>query len=379
MVAPGKFSRLVPLSGPVTNHKWYVPWGYAAAINFVILWMFLATAEVRIVYGLPEPSGAVPVVVLSEAELDPRVVEPETLPMEAVEAEIIPEEVQLPEEPEITEPAPEPVLDAEPEPEPVADPEQGLAEEIPPAPPEPVLADAYVEPEAAPPPLREVVAEPEPELEIVETYQPYVPPPAAEPEPEVDYSNLTGPEIDALYAQQSALPDVSLPDVGGDGSSGVVAIFCPEQFDNRDKAEECAGREILSGWTRTTEDWSGITSALRRGGVSVPDETGQYGPGWRGALAENEEYYERRDLGLIIGRDAARRLEQQRGYEQLKQASVGTEATTDATAQSLDNLGAAVPCYVDDCNWEPSWTITQDPNIDTDTVERIMREGDSGE
>ncbi|MCI5046059.1 MAG: hypothetical protein MRY59_01055 [Aquisalinus sp.] len=363
MVGPGKFSRLVPLSGPVTYHKWYVPWGYAAAVNLMIFWVFLATTEMRIVYGQPEPPGAVPVVVLSEAEINPEIEEPDPLPLEVVEAEIIPEQVQLPDEP----------ADESPDPEPV--------EEIAPAPPEPVQADAVVEPEPVPePPVQEVI-EPETEPEVIETIEPYIPPPAPapQPEPEIDYSNLTGPEIDALYAQQSALPEVSLPDVGGGGSSGVVAIFCPDEFEDRDKIEECAGREVLSGWTRTNEDWSGITSALRRGGVNVPDEAAQYGPGWRGELGENEAYYERRDLGLVIGREAARRLEQQRGYQQLKQASVGTESTTDATAQSLDNLGGAVPCYVDDCNWEPSWTITQDPNIDTDTVERIMREGDSDE
>ena len=58
-------------------------------------------------------------------------------------------------------------------------------------------------------------------------------------------------------APRSRLPIVELPTIDAQagasgalaGNSGVIAIFCEEQFSNKEKIAECAGRvQILSGW-----------------------------------------------------------------------------------------------------------------------------------
>ncbi len=77
---------------------------------------------------------------------------------------------------------------------------------------------------------------------------------------------------------RSLLPLVDLPTIEGvegnentplgafAGASGVVAIFCKEQFENPDKIAECAGRvQILSGWRPgdSGEDYSKAVEYLR--------------------------------------------------------------------------------------------------------------------
>ncbi|MHA7873379.1 MAG: hypothetical protein ACX939_13605, partial [Hyphococcus sp.] len=75
------------------------------------------------------------------------------------------------------------------------------------------------------------------------------------------------------------------------GSSGVVAIFCPEEFDDEDKAEECAGRrELRSGWRPgdSGEDWSRATELLkgsRERGETAPS----YGPAARALQRQRDE------------------------------------------------------------------------------------------
>ncbi len=353
MVGSSNFTRIVPDDGPTQYHKWYWSWAYAVAINFVILWVFAATVEMRISYGQPAPAGAIPVIVLSENQLTAAPPVPEVVPAEAVEPEVLPEP-----EPQVT-----PPLEQEQRRRPQPQPEVLIAQ-LPPS-----AADIVLEPKPDPDPGQVVVEEIEPPAL-----------PIFEPEPEEVYADLTGPEIDEAYRQSKALPEIDLPEVGASGSSGVVAIFCPDVFDDPEKAAECAGRpEIRSGWTKTNEDWTDITASLRRGGINLPVAKSNYdGPAWRAPLAENEQYYEPTDKGLIIGRDAARTLADARGYQQLKKASFGTEQTTNLIGQSLGNLGGEVQCFTSACDeWQPSWTLRDDPNINTDTIDRIIREGDS--
>lgn len=68
---------------------------------------------------------------------------------------------------------------------------------------------------------------------------------------------------------RAAIPKIDLPpgaQSGAPGASGVVAIFCPKEFRNKDKAAECAGRtEIRSGWRpgASGEDFSKAVRLLK--------------------------------------------------------------------------------------------------------------------
>jgi len=65
------------------------------------------------------------------------------------------------------------------------------------------------------------------------------------------------PSVDLPVGETAAIP----------GQSGVVAIFCPDEFTNEDKQQECAGRtEIRSGWRpgASGENWDEATRLLRQ-------------------------------------------------------------------------------------------------------------------
>lgn len=111
-------------------------------------------------------------------------------------------------------------------------------------------------------------------------------PPA--PEEEAPANDDMFDEEPVFGGRTFTMPRVALPGMEGGaelpdgaaailpGDSGVVAIFCPEEFTDADKQEECAGRtEIRSGWRpgASGEDWSRATELLkgdRERGVSGP-------------------------------------------------------------------------------------------------------------
>jgi len=90
------------------------------------------------------------------------------------------------------------------------------------------------------------------------------------------------PTVDLPAALQSS--GGTLANLGG--ASGVIAIFCQEQFTNPDKVAECAGRvQILSGWRPgdSGEDYSRAVAYLRQaraksGGVGGPELDKIIGP-----------------------------------------------------------------------------------------------------
>ncbi len=101
-----------------------------------------------------------------------------------------------------------------------------------------------------------------------------------------DVEPVFGSRAGRLAGARSRLPIVELPQIEGQGSapgavagaSGVVAIFCEEQFSDPNKIAECAGRvQILSGWRPgdSGEDYSRavelIREAQRRGRGNQPD------------------------------------------------------------------------------------------------------------
>lgn len=154
-----------------------------------------------------------------------------------------------------------------------------------------------------------------------------------------------------------ALPKVDLPK--GDasvspGQSGVVAIYCPEEFTDKEKAAECAGRpEIRSGWRpgSTGEDFSKAAAVLknrnRHGDFSGDNVT--FGP------------------------EIARQIEQRKRMEDLQDFRKGQDLGNAGLAP--EPAGAARPDLIPGVA-EPSWTKRDDPLVDRKDVEKLKKELD---
>ena len=105
----------------------------------------------------------------------------------------------------------------------------------------------------------------------------------AEEETEGLEEEVTGDDMfdvePSFTGRRFTMPRVELPKgeiPQASGSSGVVAIFCPEEFEDADKVAECAGRrELLSGWRPgdSGENWGRATELL--GGAR---DRGEFGP-----------------------------------------------------------------------------------------------------
>ena len=164
--------------------------------------------------------------------------------------------------------------------------------------------------------------------------------------------------------QALPLPSVDLPEgetAAIPGQSGVVAIFCPEEFSDEDKQKECAGRtEIRSGWRpgASGESWDEAVRLLKRerreGGVGntpaivLPP-----------AVARRQEDIER-------GRELSDFRRSQDGVNNLPQES--------------DNLGQALgrPDIGPEA-FEPSWATREDPifdQSDIDDLEEALEEAE---
>jgi len=283
----------------------WTPWGGAIIGNVAFLLLFGVVARVTVLPGVPNPDDTIPVFVLTPEDLLP---EPE-------ETE---EDFTPPEPEEVEENAP--VSPAEEIPEPVEEP------------PVPVVAET-------------------PEPETTEA-----PPPTPRPAP--------------AAPSPTNLPDVDLPEAQAGGPAGVVALRCNDIFSDPDKAAECAGRpEIRSGWTRGEEDWSGIVSSLRRGGINVPDDGPLIGPP-TDDLPEGSVYYEPFDEGLLIGRDRARWLRNERKFDEWKGASMGVSEQMSPVDNIYSGMGINTPYFLD--RWEPSWTLRDDPYVDPKIIDELI-------
>ena len=314
------------------RRRWRASLALAIAINAVLLTALGVFGRVRIfVPNAPSDSISVVFVDLPEDPIFPELRDPETVPEPEPEDADVVEQPELEPEPE-PEPTPEPeealqeeeAPDPEPdEPEPEPDPEPAIdltpdtvfappAEEVGPFVPEtepatvretaPGAPDAGDAAEEAADDEQSPAEDDAPlvEEEARETGVEFAEEDAADEDGELvageDVNSLAPPveigdddEItgDDAFDNQSRfikprvalpLPNVDLPE--GEtpalpGESGVVAIFCPEEFQNEDKQQECAGRtEIRSGWRpgSSGEDWSEATRLLkqqrREGGVA---------------------------------------------------------------------------------------------------------------
>lgn len=327
---------------------------------------------------------------LRDPEID---VTPEEEPEPEPEPEIV-EELELEPEPEPvpepeTESAPEPEAEIEPEPEPEPEPvlDLDLTREpqfAPPAEdPEPLILDApqtaaddltrpsdETEPEQTPneeTPEPLIVEEPDRRQaagldEILGEEEGEGETPAEELAPEEDGETPEAPlQNDDMFDEEPVWggrrfvrPKVELP-LGetpiNPGSSGVVAIFCPDEFDDREKIAECAGRpEIRSGWRPgdSGEDWSQAARVLKENQTA-----GRAGP----------------DLDKVIGPRAARRIEDQERARDLYEPTRGVQDLSDP----VGSIGADVGIG-SGAGPEPSWTLREDGLLTEDEIEDLREE-----
>jgi hypothetical protein len=327
-------------------------------------------------------------------------------PVEAPEPNVEPEPAPQPE------PEPDPVPEPAPEPEPTkAEPEPAPPVEQPDPAPQPdlTLREEFAAPAEtpAPPSLPEPPAAAAPEGPIAgdlsvggeQTPAREAPPlttpekatPSPQPGPDARTAAETGPkkkeeeagddpapaivakpkpatgddafdQAPAYATPRFSLPKVDLPQgaKAAPGTSGVVAVFCPEEFKNKDKAAECAGRtDIRSGWRpgASGEDFSKAAKVLqqRRQEGDFSGDGVTYGP----AIArEADEARRRRDLEDF----------------RKSQGSVndlGTNQTQDPAAATRPNIGPA--------DFEPSWTKREDPLVDQKDVDKLKRDLEQAE
>lgn len=366
-----QFSAPLRINGPAKSRKEQIlPWAAAIAVNSILLALIWKTAHLSWQNGNRVPKNSVPFIIIADSLSQPvpdtppvsPVQEPALQPPAPVASNDLIIDVSRPEAPP-KETIPDPVASA-------ADLNFDLQEEL----LDETLDGDQRPPEQVRPALKPLMPQrPPPQLTPPQLTPPQPPP--------IDYSGLTGPEIDALYKQQQQRLAVDVPERGGAGGpSGVIAIYCLKEFVDAEKAAECAGRpEIRSGWVKGAQDWSDITAALRRGGGPTQPEIGAP---YRRPLADNERYYQSEDGRYIIGASAAHRLERERKAAWLGDETRGVMAVMDSSSQSMSNLsGAEVTNYITN-QWEPSWTLREDPDIDLADIERLQylnKTGDDSE
>lgn len=384
----------------------------AFAINLSVLTVLAVFGKVRI--WLPNaPRQTISVVLVNEPEepLIPELRNPEIAPepkpepkpeiVEKPDLELKPEPKPEPEakpEPELEPaPAPEPEPEPKPEPNPVLDltPDEIFAAPGEPE-PEPLIPEAApqtAEDQTAPAPAEEEPQPAGPEEE--ETQSPVEEaPPLVEAQPtEAEKAGIeelkddqngedqagkdeekAGPDEiletppgepvanDDMFDQDPfmspsrlPLPDVDLPEgesASNPGSSGVVAIYCPEQFTNPDKVAECAGRvEIRSGWRpgASGEDWSEAVRLMR-----ADREHGTHGGGG--------------DLSTVVGPEKARQIkdaETVRDITDFRRAGVDAE---------MDPVGPISDVNIGPAPIEPNWTKRDDPNFTEKDLRKLDEE-----
>jgi len=167
-------------------------------------------------------------------------------------------------------------------------------------------------------------------------------------------------EEPVFTGRRFALPPVDLPK--GDasaapGTSGVVAIYCPEEFTDKEKIAECAGRpEIRSGWRpgSSGEDFSKAAAILK----------------------ERRKHGDFSDDAVTFGPEIARQIEQRRRVEDLedfrKDQNLGDVNIAD------DPAAGTRPQLIDPIS-QPSWTRRDDSLVDKKDVEKLRRDLEEAE
>jgi hypothetical protein len=379
----------------------------AIALNCAMLALLMVYGRVHI-YVPNKPAESISVVYV-DLPVSPPVIDlrdPEIAP----EPEPI-EEPELTPEPE-PEPVPEPEPSAEPEPEPAPEPEPEPVIDLTPepvfAPPseiekapmipedapaanasieEPLPGDITVEGEQTPaeeaPPL--VAVEPEArqaerdedageeeepgeaagagEIAAGEQEQQESPPVAtAEPAPARDPSagDDMFDEEPVFNGRRMALPPVDLPKgetSAVPGTSGIVAIYCPEEFTDKEKIAECAGRpEIRSGWRpgSSGEDFSKAAAVLK----------------------DRRKHGDFSNDDVTFGPELARQAEERKRVEDLE--DFRRKQDLDKAGVATDPAAGTRPDLVPPSS-EPSWTRRDDPLVDKEDVEKLRKELEDAE
>ncbi len=390
----------------------------AIAINLIVLTLLSTFARVRI--WIPNaPSDTIQVTLVETLPFDLPLRDPDPQPIPEPEPEPEPEIVEeLEPEPEPEpDPVPEPEEPAapEPEPEPEAQPEPQLNLNrdpqfaLPADAPEPLIPDpapaaeddlTLPEPQedplapfdAAEQPLISVEDEASQTAGLEEILGQEEADGDSEPEerdaadaPEVEPELTEAPSGDDMFDEEPVfgrrtfiLPQVALPTVDAEGKplpegvaailpgdSGVVAIFCPEQFSNEDKQKECAGRtEIRSGWRpgASGEDWSRATELLKR-----DRKDGVTGPTIGPVAAEIES---RRQEDLL------------RDLRDPRRSDAGVNNLPDAGDDNLMRGVEGNRPAIGPGAFEPSWTLRDRPEDiskkDLEELERRIKEAEDG-
>lgn len=382
----------------------------AIAIN-VILYTGLAVFGRFHIFIPAAPRDSISIVMVdlpTESVLpDPR--EPETVPEPEPEPDPEPIKEPLPK----PEPAPDhvPAPEAELAPEPTPEPEPEPAPPEPEPEPEPKI-DLTVRDSFAPPAEEEeapFVAEPEeapsedlalPQEATPAEEAPGEQAPAAEAEPLVEPSPQTpqdfevtergededdekkdeeqaapaepepapvaqaAPSGDDMFDEaprfgrpRMPLPSVDLPEGQAaitPGQSGVVAIFCPEEFKDKEKAAECAGRtEIRSGWRPGVgkEDWSEAVRLLKK-----DREAGRAG-------ASPSDIYGAKVGGAMEDAAAVEALKDFRKTQAPLANPAGEASGNLNRTLGQPDIGPKTP--------EPSWTLRDDPLVTRKDAEKL--------
>jgi hypothetical protein len=355
--------------------------------------------ELRDLETAPEPEPEPEPEIVEEPEIEP---EPAPVPTPKPKPELAPEPQSEPApappdpEPEID---PEPRIDLTPEPEFAPPAEDEMAPFI--AEPEPAPSEEIVlpEPEAPAPPVEAPAEEQAPAEEAPPLVAPLAPEPAPsalevtssgtddaaqedeedaedaaalaveDPAPPVAEAEPSGDdmfdEAPAFGRPRVPLPSVDLPEgqaAALPGQSGVVAIFCPEEFADADKAAECAGRtEIRSGWRpgASGEDWSEAVRLLkqdRAAGRTGTDPSAIYGPRAGGAIKDAEAVRELKDFRRSV------------------------DAINDPAGANSGNLNDTFGRPdIGPGEYDPSWTLKEDPELRAKDVRKLERELEEAE
>lgn len=181
------------------------------------------------------------------------------------------------------------------------------------------------------------------------------------PEPGKPSGDDSLDEEPVFSGRRFTLPQVDLPK--GDtparpGSSGVMAIFCPDEFEDKEKAAECAGRtEIRSGWRpgASGEDFSKAAAILRQ-----KREQGDFS-------GDDVRY----------GTDLARAANERARQDDIEDFRRGQADDLGKTGLAPEPAGTAVDFGTSGA--EPSWTRRDDPLVDQKDVEKLRRDLEDAE
>ena len=349
-------------------------WAVALAVNLVLFGVLATTARFRVYFEFVETERRTPVVIMSKAEFEALRARRTSPPPADTDQEMPSDQ---PSEP--LELVPEPETEYETTETPTEINEETDKEWVSEAQPDIDAPEVPEVPDQAGADESEeddTTRLSEPDFSKIDYVKP--PPKAVASDP---YAGLTGEQIDDLYKKQAAARRrlqaqraslVDLPE-GEASATGVIAIRCYELFTDQDKAAECAGRDILSGWQAQAGQFDGIAQSMRQGdaGPETP-----FGPSARAPLKDNEEYYGRSKVPqILLGPKLAKELEDAAAIDGLKDPRRATNAPT-TTGSGYDSMGLDDPIPTSSNGFVPSWVLRDDPDLDLKDIERIMSDAE---